>query len=114
MSVPDLFHATAEPLEGAMIVRATGEIDMSTVDVLERELATARAGAATTLLDLSGVTFIDSTGLHLLLEASHTSAVGDWGFFIVRPSAAVQRLIDVSGTADLIMVVDPDAQRVLG
>jgi anti-sigma B factor antagonist len=114
MSVPDLFHVTAEPLEDAIIVRAAGEIDMSTVDVLRRELDTARAEAPTALLDLSGVTFIDSTGLHLLLEASHSSAVSDWGFFVVRPSEAVRRLLDVSGTADLIMVVDPDAERVLG
>jgi anti-sigma B factor antagonist len=113
MSVPDLFHVTAEPLEDAIIVRATGEIDMSTVDVLRRELDTARAQAPTALLDLSAVTFIDSTGLQLLLEASHRSAVSDWGFFVVRPSRAVRRLIEVSGTADLIMVADPRAKRVL-
>jgi anti-anti-sigma factor len=113
MPVPDLFDVTAEQLEDAILVRATGEIDMSTIDVLRRALDTARAEAATALLDLSGVTFIDSTGLHLLLDASHSSAVSDWDFFIVRPSRAVQRLIDVSGTADLIMVTDPRAERVL-
>jgi anti-anti-sigma factor len=85
-----------------------------TVDVLRRDLDTARAEATTVLLDLSGVTFIDSTGLHLLLEASHSSAVSDWGFFVVRPSRVVQRLIEVSGTAGLLMSVDPSAERVLG
>jgi anti-sigma B factor antagonist len=113
MPVPDLFHVTAEPLEDAIVLRATGEIDVSTVDVLRRELDAARAGAPTTLLDLSGVTFIDSTGLHLLLDASHSSATSDWGFFVVRLSSAVQRLIEVSGTGDLIMIVDPRAERVL-
>jgi len=114
MPVPDLLHVITEPMEDAIVVRATGEIDMSTVDVLRRELDTAHAEDATALLDLSGVTFIDSTGLHLLLDASHRSAVSDWGFFVVRPSEAVRRLLDVSGTLDLIMVVDPDAERVLG
>jgi anti-anti-sigma factor len=113
MSVPDLFHVTADPLEDAIIVRATGEIDRSTVDPLRRELDTARAAAATTLLDLSGVTFMDLAGLQLLLEASRNSAVSDWGFFVVKPSRAVQRLIELSGTADLIMVADPRAERVL-
>jgi anti-anti-sigma factor len=98
----------------AILVRAAGEIDMSTVGVLRRELDTARAEDATALLDLSEVTFIDSTGLQLLLDKSHRSAVSDWGFFIVRPSEAVRRLLEVSGTADLIMVVDPHAERVLG
>jgi anti-sigma B factor antagonist len=114
MAIPDLLHVTSEPMEAAILVRATGEIDMSTVDVLRRELDTARADDATALLDLSGVTFVDSTGLHLLLDASHRSAVSDWGFFVVRPSEAVRRLLDLSGTSDLIMVVDPDAERVLG
>jgi anti-anti-sigma factor len=114
MPVPDRLHVTTEPMEDAIVVRAAGEIDVSTVDVLRRELDTARAEDATALLDLSGVTFIDSTGLHLLLHASHSSAVSDWGFFVVRPSEAVRRLLHLSGTSDLIMVVDPDAERVLG
>jgi anti-anti-sigma factor len=104
---------TAEPLEDAILVRAAGEIDMSTVDVLRRELDAAREEAAAALLDLSGVTFIDSSGLHLLLDASHDSAVSDWGFFVVRPSEVVERLLQVSGTADWITVVDPRADRVL-
>jgi anti-anti-sigma factor len=113
MSVPDLLHVTSEPSENTVIVRATGEIDRSTVDMLRRALDAARLEATTALLDLSGVTFIDSTGLHLLLEASHSSATSDWGFFVVRPSRSVLRLIDMSGTANLIMVVDPRTERVL-
>jgi anti-sigma B factor antagonist len=113
MPVPDLLRVTAQPVEDAIMVRATGEIDVSTVDVLERKLRAARYEAASVLLDLSGVTFIDSSGLHLLLEASRSSAASDWGFFIVRLSETVEHLIEVSGTADLIMVVDPSAERVL-
>jgi anti-anti-sigma factor len=113
MPVPELFHVTAEPFEDGIIVRATGEIDVTTVDVLRRELGRAREEATTVLLDLSGVTFIDSTGLHLLLEASHSSALSDWGFFVTRPSRVVQRLIEVSGTADLLKIVDPSAERVV-
>ena len=114
MPIRDLLHVTAEPVEDAILVSATGEIDMSTGHMLRRALDAASDEAATVLIDMTGVTFIDSTGLHVLLEASHSSAVSDWGFFVVRPSRAVQRLIDVSGTADLIMVVDPRAERVLG
>jgi anti-sigma B factor antagonist len=114
MPHPDLLHVAVTPLEDAVLVSAAGEIDMSTVDVLKCELTRAREEGSTVLLDLSGVTFIDSTGLHLLLEASQSSAVSDWGFFVVRPSTAVLRLLAVSGTADLIMVADPGAERVLG
>lgn len=108
----DLLCVTVEPLDDACLIRAAGEIDLSSVHALRRELDAARAEAVTVLLDLSGVTFIDSSGLHLLLRASHSSARSDWGFSVVRPSESVLRLIELSGTADLLTVVDPTAERV--
>jgi anti-sigma B factor antagonist len=114
MPLLDLLRITAEPLEDARLVRAVGEIDMSTVGALRRELDTARTQVATVLLDLSGVTFIDSTGLQLLLEASRHSADDGWGFVLVRPSAPVQRLIEVSGTADLFPVLESRAEHFVG
>jgi anti-anti-sigma factor len=113
MAHHDLLRITVEPLEDARLIRAAGEIDLSSVAALRRELDAARAEAVTVLLDLSGVTFIDSSGLHLLLHASHSSAVSDWDFFVVRPSESVLRLTELSGTADLLTVVDPTAERVL-
>ena len=114
MASPDLLLVTVEPLDDASLVRVAGEIDVSTIAKLRREVYAAREEGATVLLDLSDVTFIDSTGLHLLLEASRDSAGSEWGFFILRPSHVVQRLIAVSGTADLLTLVDPAAERVLG
>jgi anti-anti-sigma factor len=112
--VSDLLRVTSEPLDDARLVRAAGEIDVSTVAALRSEVDAAREEGATVLLDLSGVTFIDSSGLHLLLEASQSSAVSDWAFFVVQPSEVVQRLIKVTGTADMLTMVDPTAERVLG
>jgi anti-sigma B factor antagonist len=114
MPPSDLLHVTTEPLEDGCLVRATGEIDASTLAALRREVDAAREEATTVLIDLSGVTFIDSTGLQLLLDASRSSAVGYGGFFLVRPSRVVRRLIQVSGTADLLTIVDPSAEPVAG
>jgi len=110
----ELLHVTAESIEDARLIRAVGEIDMSTVGALRRDLDAARKEVGTALLDLSGVTFIDSNGLHLLLKASQDSAVDGWGFVLVRPSAAVERLIELSGTADLLPLLDPGAELVHG
>jgi anti-anti-sigma regulatory factor len=100
MASPDPLYVTVEPLDDASLVRVAGEIDVSTIAKLRRELYAAREEGA--------------TGLHLLLEASRDSAGSEWGFFILRPSHVVQRLIAVSGTADLLTLVDPAAERVLG
>ena len=112
MHSPDLLRVTVEPLENARLIRAAGELDMSSAPALRHELDVARDEAVTALLDMAEVTFIDSTGLHLLLDASRSGDGTDWSFFIVRPSAAVQRLIDVSGTGDLLALVEPAAGRV--
>jgi anti-anti-sigma factor len=109
----DLLRVTVEPLEDARLIRAAGELDMSSEPALRHELEAARDEAATALLDLSDVTFMDSTGLHLLLEASRSAGRTDWSFFIVRPSTAVRRLIEVSRTGDLLALVEPSAERSL-
>jgi anti-anti-sigma factor len=113
MPVPNLLRVTAEPLEDALLVRAAGEIDVSTIPALRTELEDARQNAVTVLLDLSEITFIDSSGLHLLLDLSQVSSESDWAFFIVRPSKVVRRLIEVSGTADLLMLVGSTRERIL-
>jgi anti-anti-sigma factor len=114
MRSPSLFRVTVEPLQEARLIRASGELDMNTAPTLSHQLQAARDDGITAVLDLSDVTFIDSTGLHLLLRASRDSAGSEWGFFIVRPSDAVQRLIALSRTADLLTLINPVPERVLG
>jgi anti-sigma B factor antagonist len=109
MVSPDLLRVTVEPLEEARLIRAVGELDMSSAPALRQELEAACDEAVTTLLDLAEVTFIDSTGLHLLLDASRSADRRDWSLFIVRPSAAVTRLVDVTCTRDLLTLVEPTA-----
>jgi anti-sigma B factor antagonist len=98
----ELLQITVEPLESARVVRAAGELDLTSAGTLSRALDAARDEADTTLLDLSDVTFIDSTGLDLLLEASRSSSADGRAFFIVRPSRAVRRLIELSRTERIL------------
>ncbi|MEU5922061.1 STAS domain-containing protein, partial [Streptomyces sp. NPDC047141] len=68
--------------DGTAILRASGEFDTDHVDCLTRALADARNDGATRIrLDLSGVTFGDSTFLNTLLRGAPppgpTSAPGE-------------------------------------
>jgi anti-sigma B factor antagonist len=101
-----VLHVTVESLDDARLVRARGEVDMSSVGALEAQLSAD--GPTTTLLDLSGISFMDSTGLHALLDATRAADEHGGRLFVVRPSPQVLRLFEVSGTLDMLRVVTSD------
>jgi len=78
-------------VDGALVL--VGEIDSFTAP----DLAARLADTSIVAVDLSGVTFIDSSGLRALVEAHQRHADADAGLTLRRPSAAVQRLLEISG-----------------
>ena len=113
MSSFALFRVTIEPLEEACLIRATGELDRSTADRLSSALDAARADGVTTLVDLSGVSFIDSAGLRVLLRSARAVDAHHWAWFIVRASSVVRRLVGLSGTTShLPLVAPPSSERI--
>jgi anti-anti-sigma factor len=77
-------------------VRAAGELDMKTAPDLGRALERAQAQADTVLLDMAGVTFMDSSGLGVLITAE-LRARERATRFAVRPGAAAGRILAVAG-----------------
>jgi anti-anti-sigma factor len=106
-----VLRVTVEALEDACVIRASGEFDSSTAELLRSPLQAARADGVTTLVDLRGVSFIDSAGLRVLLEAARASDRHEWPWFIVRPSPAVLRLVELSRTAPRLPLVTPQPSR---
>jgi anti-sigma B factor antagonist len=72
-------------------VRLVGEIDMSNADRLATRLTTEREKGSELTLDLSEVTFMDSSGLKVLLDLSRSRQVR-----IIQPSDSVSRLLRVT------------------
>lgn len=65
----------AAPSSRTLVIAPIGELDLATAPQLERELLNAEAnGVQHLVVDLSGVEFIDSTGLHALLRAEERAA----------------------------------------
>jgi anti-anti-sigma factor len=108
MSPPSVFRVVIEPLEEACVIRVHGEVDVSTVGRIRVAMDAARQEGRTALLDLAGVEFMDSSGLHVLLDASAQVDDSSWAYFIVRPSASVRRLIALTETSDRLPVVLTD------
>ena len=84
-----------------------GELDLATADAVEQELQRVeRSDARTIVLDLSGLTFMDSTGVRLLVNANTRSRTDNCRLSLRRGPAAVQRVMELSGVADLLPFAD--------
>jgi anti-sigma B factor antagonist len=101
-----LLEVDVEPLEDGCAIRARGEVDMSSVETLRRALAAAREDGAKTLVDLSGVGFMDSSGLHLILNAALDAETDGWSLAFL-PSRQVLRLLEVTGTRGAVRLAEP-------
>jgi len=75
-----------------------GEVDIDTVGRVREQLENVTGtGAKHVVLDLRGVTFLDSTALHLVLEADAASRAQRWEFELIGGPAHVQRVFDLTG-----------------
>ena len=92
---------------GEASLRLSGELDMVTAPQLRDELARHRGRGRRVVLDLSGVEFIDSTGLVLLMESARERSSDGWALALRRNlSPAVARLFEVTRSEPLFDWVD--------
>jgi anti-sigma B factor antagonist len=80
---------------------------MAGVDRFERLLATDQTPEAQTfVLDMRGLTFIDSSGLRALIMADQRVRAGGGRFIVVRGSDRVNQVMEMTGVAQHIELVD--------
>jgi anti-sigma B factor antagonist len=84
----------------AVVVKATGELDLMSVPKLDAVLKEVMADKTDVELDLSRLDFIDSTGVHLVLGANDASSRDGWVFSIVGANADVKRAFELLGLLD--------------
>ena len=86
---------------GASAIAVTGELDMETAPQLTEEVELAvwdTVGAF--VLDLSDVTFLDSSGLHALLRARAFLAREDRPLVLVCPPGPARRVLDLASVLE--------------
>lgn len=94
-----------EQHEGAVVVRLAGELDLYSANEVRSALAGAiDAGAGRIVVDMSGVEFVDSTALGVLIEAR--SRLGQDGLLLAAPQLETRRTLEVSGLARHLPVHD--------
>jgi anti-anti-sigma factor len=92
---------------GNAVVVLEGEFDLSSVATAEERIAAAeRDDPAELVIDVSQVTFMDSSGLRVLLAAHQRAEENGRGFALVRGSESVERLLKVTGLAGRLRLLD--------
>jgi anti-sigma B factor antagonist len=84
-----LAHVEVVAGEDAVVARVTGELDMSNAGTVHAELVRAGAGAARLVVDLAGLTFIDSAGIAALDRLHRDLVAGSAQLQIVAPEGCV-------------------------
>lgn len=100
--------------EGLVQLVLRGELDLSTVQKVEDELAAVEAGEdKVVVLDLSGLTFLDSTGLRLMVTADQRAQKDGRRLVIVKGPETVQRVFSITKLDETLEMVD-DLSQVAG
>jgi anti-anti-sigma factor len=85
-----------------------GDVDIKTVDAIRQRIAELKAGGARrVVLDLREATFLDSTGVHLVLEADADARADGWDFALIEGPSGVQRPLEVLGLREYLLFLDP-------
>jgi anti-sigma B factor antagonist len=78
-----------------------GELEVATIERADEALSDVEVQPSdTVVLDLSGVTFIDSTGLRFLLLADKRARQGRWRLALVPAPPDVQRIFKLTRLED--------------
>jgi anti-anti-sigma factor len=85
-----------------------GEMDLSVIGSVDREIRRAEAGDAERIvLDLGELEFLDASGIRLLLHLNARSRSNGGRLRVARPrSPQVQRVIDLTGAGDVLPFLD--------
>jgi len=87
--------------DGWQVVTPEGELDLTTAPLLDQHLVEVLPGGQTAL-DLSRVSFIDSTGIAVLVSVSASAREQGWRLELRDPSRHVERMISLTGVAELL------------
>ena len=89
------------------ILRLEGELDLVNGDEIHRALERVQdSDAVTTVVDLSGLTFIDSTGIRLLLTADSRARRDSHRLMLIPGPPNVQRVFEICGVRDVLPFAD--------
>jgi anti-sigma B factor antagonist len=104
--VADLLIETRDD-NGAVVVALAGEFDLAGIQRFEAELGRLEAESPEVLVvDLTGLEFMDSSGLRALVMADQRARKAERRLAIVPGPPAVRRVFEITALDDRLDLVD--------
>ncbi|MFE5511718.1 STAS domain-containing protein [Streptomyces sp. NPDC056529] len=100
-------------IEGIRVVALSGEIDHHTGDLLRQALDVRADAPSRVVADMQQVTFMDSSGINILITAHNALAGADGWLRLAAPHGAVMRTLQIVGV-DTVIDCREDLQHALG
>jgi anti-sigma B factor antagonist len=98
LTVPVPFSCAVVPRRQSVHVCPVGELDMTTTPEVDARLAELHlAGFERIVLDLRGLTFMDSGGVRLMLQWTGRASDEGFAFSVLGGDDAVQRVLALTG-----------------
>lgn len=98
---------STRPSGDRALVTVAGEVDLETAAQLgDHALAAVRDVSPHLVLDLSGVTFMDSTGLKVLLSIQRRAEVAQGSLAVVGTTRSVRRILTLTGLDQTFALYD--------
>lgn len=89
------------------VLTLVGEVDMTTAPELRQQLADLFGqGVRSVVVDLGGVTFLDSSGLGALVAAHHEFAGDSGQLKLAAATAQVQRILHITRLGSVLALYD--------
>jgi anti-anti-sigma factor len=86
------------------VVSLAGELDLSTIPRVEKQLSERVRSGAGLVLDLSDLAFIDSSGIALIIRAHRDAEVGAGPNLVIAPGSQVERVFRLAGVDRVLPV----------
>jgi anti-sigma B factor antagonist len=97
------------------VIAASGEIDIDTVDLLRGAISDAlQSGVRDLTIDLDEVSYLDSSGLGVLVGAYKRVAAIQGSFTVCCSAPRILRLFKITGLSDLLHIEQTPASEDAG
>lgn len=111
---PDRLLLQYRLVSGVAVVSVSGEVDVATCRLLRGALLRVVTDEKYRglVVNLAGVTFIDSTGIGVLVGVWRRVMATDSGLAVAMPSPQVQKVLDATGLTEVLSVYSLEADAV--